>query len=61
LPAALRGWHAVGVEFAGDLAQAAASGVRGLDSFDHLFGNLPWAASARRCRARLGWPPTFAE
>jgi hypothetical protein len=57
----LRGWDSVSVEFAGDLAQASAGGVRGLDSFDQLLWNLPRAASDRRCRARLTGPPTLGE
>jgi hypothetical protein len=61
LLAALRGWDTVGVERASDLAEALAGGVCGFDSFDHLFGNLPRAASTGRCRARLRRLPTFAE
>ena len=59
--AALCGWDGVGVELAGDLAQALTGGVGGLDSFDHLLGNLPRAAAERRCRARLGGVPAFGE
>jgi hypothetical protein len=57
----LCGWDAVGIELAGDLAQAPARGVRRLDSFDHVFGNLARAASERRCRTRAAGPPTFSE
>jgi hypothetical protein len=48
----LRGWNAVGVELAGDLAQAVAGGVRGLDSFDDVIGELARAASGL-----VGWTP----
>jgi hypothetical protein len=61
LAAALGGGDSVGVEFAGDLAQTVASSMGDLDSLDYLLGDPPRAASARRCRARLGWAPTFGE
>src|SRR5262249_17816418 len=61
LAAALCGWDAVGIELAGDLAQAPPGGVRGLDSFDYLFGDPPRAASVRRRGARLGRPSTLRE
>jgi hypothetical protein len=54
-------WNAIGVELAGDLTQAPAGDVRGLDSFHYLFGDLPRAASERRCGTRLGGLSTFGE
>ena len=61
MAAALCGWDTLGVELASDLAEAAAGGVRGLDSFDHPFGNPPRTASARRCRMRIGRSPALGE
>jgi hypothetical protein len=52
---------AVGVERAGDLAEALAGGVRGLNSFDHPFGNQLRAASDCWCGARLALLPTVGD
>jgi hypothetical protein len=57
----LSGWDAVGVGRAGDLAEALASRVCGIDSFDHRFENLPRAASECWCGARLAGPLAFGE
>jgi hypothetical protein len=61
LPAALCGWDILGVQFAGNLAQAAAGGVRGLDSFDDVIGELPRAALNLRSWASVGWLTMFGD
>jgi hypothetical protein len=57
----LCGWDAVGVEFSGDLAQAAAGGVGGLNSFDDVIGELSRAAWDLQGWASVGWPTMFGE
>jgi hypothetical protein len=57
----LCGWDAIGVEFTGDLAQAAAGGVRDLNSFNDAIGELPRAALDFRGRASVGRPTMFGE
>jgi hypothetical protein len=61
LAATLCSRNAAGVELTSDLAQGLAGGVRSLDSFDNLLGELLRAASERGCRARRGGSPAFGE
>jgi hypothetical protein len=54
-------WDAVCVEFAGDLAQAEAGSVCGLDSFNDRIGELPRTALDLHGWASVGWPTMFGD